>query len=117
MLRKKEEQLNFAINYMKKNLKDKESSLILLEYSDNYEWIKQNIEVELRDVFYSSILITQPLSLTAGAHMGPGTWGIAFLPLSLPEKELLTEMYLPPLSRQNLRVYLVHSCLIVLERE
>ena len=93
MLHKKEEQLNFAINYMKKNLKGKESSLILLEYSDNYEWIKQNIEVELRDVFSSSILITQPLSLTAGAHMGPGTWGIAFLPLSLPEKELLAQLY------------------------
>ena len=93
MLHKKEEQLNFAINYMKKSLKDKESSLILLEYSDNYEWIKQNIEVELRNIFSSSILITQPLSLTAGADMGPGTWGIAFFPLSLPEKELLSQLY------------------------
>ncbi|MBL7172514.1 MAG: hypothetical protein ISS68_06725 [Desulfobacteraceae bacterium] len=22
----------------------------------------------------------QPLSLTSGAHMGPGTWAVAFLP-------------------------------------
>ncbi len=92
MLRKKEEQLDFAVNYMKNRLKDKDSSLILLEYSDNYEWIKQNVELRLRDVFSSSILITQPLSLTAGTHMGPGTWGTAFLPLCLSEKELFEHM-------------------------
>jgi fatty acid-binding protein DegV len=25
-------------------------------------------------------IFLQPLSLTSGAHMGPGTWGVAFLP-------------------------------------
>jgi len=52
----------------------------MLEYSDNRSWIEQQVLPLVRHRFPGADIIFQPLSLTSGVHMGPGTWGIAYLP-------------------------------------
>jgi len=38
------------------------------------------VQKTIAELYPQTEIILQPLSLTSGAHMGPGTWGIAFLP-------------------------------------
>lgn len=58
--------------------------MVMLEFSDNLDWVNSELrEAVSRKVGNAEILI-QPLSLTAGVHTGPGTWGLAFL--TLPEE-------------------------------
>jgi DegV family protein with EDD domain len=60
---------------------DKESApFIMLEYSDNRDWVKEAVKKEMRARYPSAEIILQPLSLTSGVHMGPGTWAMAYLP-------------------------------------
>jgi fatty acid-binding protein DegV len=56
----------------------------MLEYSDNRQWVEDNVLGKIRKRFAAAEVVFQPLSLTSGAHMGPGTWGVAFLP-KLPD--------------------------------
>jgi fatty acid-binding protein DegV len=60
-------------------VKDRKSTL-LLEYSDNREWLEGEIKPEIERRFPLVKVIMQLLSLTSAAHMGPRSWGIAFLP-------------------------------------
>jgi DegV family protein with EDD domain len=60
---------------------DKESSpFIMLEYSDNRDWVNDTVKNEIQARYPSAEIMLQPLSLTSGVHMGPGTWAVAFLP-------------------------------------
>ena len=52
----------------------------MLEYSDNRQWVQDAVLGEIQRRFAAAEVVFQPLSLTSGAHMGPGTWGVAFLP-------------------------------------
>jgi fatty acid-binding protein DegV len=54
--------------------------LVLLEHSDNREWVDAEVLPAIRSRCPSAEILSVPLSLTSGAHMGPGTWGVAFLP-------------------------------------
>ena len=60
------------------NIREK-ISFIMLEYSDNRKWVEETIQGEIRRHYPSSEIMVQPLSLTSGVHMGPGTWGVAVL--------------------------------------
>jgi len=51
----------------------------MLEYSDNKNWVNGTVKKTLAERYPQAEIILQPLSLTSGVHMGPGTWGIAFL--------------------------------------
>ncbi len=53
-------------------------ALIMLEYSDNVGQVTQFME-KIQNLYPMAAIALQPLSLTSGAHMGPGTWGVAFL--------------------------------------
>jgi len=53
-----------------------------MEYSDLRPWIQDVVKPEIESCCPSSEIMVQPLSLTTGVHTGPGTWGIAFLPIS-----------------------------------
>jgi hypothetical protein len=50
----------------------------MLEYSDNAGQVAEFRE-KVQNLYPLAAVILQPLSLTSGAHMGPGTWGVAFL--------------------------------------
>jgi uncharacterized protein len=80
VVRSPQEQVKFAFRGLEKDLpKDRKSSL-LLEYSDNREWLEKEIRPEIQRRFPLAEVSLQLLSLTSAAHMGPGSWGIAFLP-------------------------------------
>ncbi len=79
-VRDKDEQLKFALEKLEKGLGQNTRPLIMLEYSDNRQWVENNVLGEIKSRYASAEIILQPLSLTSGAHMGPGTWAVAFLP-------------------------------------
>ena len=53
-------------------------SLILLQYSDNRQWLKESVLPAVTRRLPSAEILTVPLSLTSGVHMGPGSWGAAW---------------------------------------
>jgi len=52
----------------------------MLEYSDNRDLVA-GLQEKIGRLYPRADIVLQPLSLTSGAHMGPGTWGVAFLKL------------------------------------
>ncbi len=76
----REAQMIFAFKKLKESIKPENKTLILLEYSDNRQLVEQSIKKEVAKHYPVAEIIVQPLSLTSGVHMGPGTWALAFLP-------------------------------------
>ena len=74
--RSSDDQIQFAM----KKLQDEAGiqPLILLQYSDNEQWIRDRVYPEIRLLLPGAEVIVTPLSLTSGVHMGPGTWAMAF---------------------------------------
>jgi DegV family protein with EDD domain len=79
VVRNREEQLHFAMEAMGRSLQPEEKALIMLEYSDNRPWVDE-VSNDVAKRYPKARIIVHPLSLTSGAHMGPGTWAVAFLP-------------------------------------
>jgi len=78
MVRSTRDQVKFAFRRLEQGLpKDREATL-LLEYSDNREWLEGEIKPEIERRFPLVKVIMQPLSLTTAVHTGPGSWGLAF---------------------------------------
>ncbi len=73
-------QMAFALEKLKASIKPESKSLILLEYSNNKQLVEQSIKKEVVKHYPNAEIIVQPLSLTSGVHMGPGTWALALLP-------------------------------------
>ena len=80
VVRNGEEQIKMACERLKASLKKETKALIMLEYSDNYDLVNGTIKPLIASDFPQAEIIVQPLSLTSGAHTGPGTWAIAFIP-------------------------------------
>jgi hypothetical protein len=79
-VRSRSEQIEFALGKLEQRLGRKAGALIMIEYSDNREWVEGAVLPRIQDRYDSAEVALCPLSLTSGAHMGPGTWGVAFLP-------------------------------------
>jgi DegV family protein with EDD domain len=73
------DQVKFAFRRLEENISKDQKATLLLEYSDNRERLEGEIKPEIERRFLLVQVIMQPLSLTSAAHMGPGSWGIAFL--------------------------------------
>jgi len=54
------------------------SPVIMLQYSDNEQWVTETVQPEVRQLAPKAEILLVPLSLTSGVHMGPGTWAIAW---------------------------------------
>ncbi|MBI4767461.1 MAG: DegV family protein [Deltaproteobacteria bacterium] len=80
VVRSLQDQVKFAFRGLDKDLPKDRKSALLLEYSDNREWLEKEIRPEIERRFPLAEVSLQLLSLTSAAHMGPGSWGIAFLP-------------------------------------
>jgi len=79
VVRSARDQVKFAFRRLEQELpKDRETTL-LLQYSDNREWLEAEIKPEIERRFPLVKVIIQLLSLTTAAHTGPGSWAIAFL--------------------------------------
>ena len=57
-----------------------EAAYVLLQFSDNLDWVLNTVLPRIETEFPAFDLVLHPLSLTAGTHMGPGTWAMAYLP-------------------------------------
>jgi DegV family protein with EDD domain len=73
-------QLKYALEKLEGAFDKESSAFIMLEYSDNRDWVNDTVKKEIEARYPSADIMLQPLSLTSGVHMGPGTWAMAFLP-------------------------------------
>jgi DegV family protein with EDD domain len=81
LCRDKAGQLRFALEKLEGVLKgDGEGALIMIEHTDNASWVDDTVQPAIARRFPAAEVLRQPMSLTSGAHMGPGTWAVAFLP-------------------------------------
>lgn len=78
VVRNRKDQISLALTKMAASLSRDSRALIMLEYSDNASGVSE-FSKKIRELYPKAVIILQPLSLTSGAHMGPGTWGVAFL--------------------------------------
>ena len=78
VVRSRADQIKMALDKLAAVLAPDDSALIMLEYSDNIEQVSE-FRKQAQKLYPRAEIILQPLSLTSGAHMGPGTWGVAFL--------------------------------------
>ena len=79
VVRNQTEQLAFALEKLAADLTGNEKALILLEYTDNGAWVKEKVQPEIARRHPEAEILLHPMSLTSGAHMGPGTWAVAYL--------------------------------------
>jgi DegV family protein with EDD domain len=78
--RDQKDQLRFALQKLDASIQKGSRAFIMLQYSDNRPWVKETVMGEIKARYPVAEVMLQPLSLTSGAHMGPGTWAVAFLP-------------------------------------
>jgi hypothetical protein len=79
VVRNRTEQLKFAVEKLTAPLERNRRALIMIEYTDNLEWVTQKAHPEITRRWPEAEIFLHPMSLTSGAHMGPGTWAVAFL--------------------------------------
>ena len=79
-VKNRKKQLTYALEKLEGAFDNESSPFIMLEYSDNRDWVSDTVKKEIQICYPSADIMLQPLSLTSGVHMGPGTWAMAFLP-------------------------------------
>ncbi len=72
-------QIRFALARLSSAFDANQAPFILLEYTDNKEWVADTVQKRIQERHPRAEIKLQPMSLTSGVHMGPGTWGLAFL--------------------------------------
>ncbi len=80
IVRNRKEQLAFALARIENEFNKGDAPDILLQYSDNQSWVQETAAEQIQARLPYANILFRPLSLTSGAHMGPGTWGMAYLP-------------------------------------
>lgn len=78
IVRSRKGQLAFAIERLGEHLAGSAAPMILLQYSDNEEWVTAIARSQIKALLPEAEILLAPLSLTSGVHMGPGTWSVAF---------------------------------------
>ncbi len=78
VVRNRDAQLEFALAKLKACGQGDFGLFVLLQYSDNKEWLSDTVEPLIHGQVPEAEILLVPLSLTSGVHMGPGTWSIAF---------------------------------------
>jgi uncharacterized protein len=80
VVRNRADQLAFALTRLEESFESGDAPLVMLQFSDNRDWVEQTAATRIRALLPAAEILFRPLSLTSGAHMGPGTWAVAFLP-------------------------------------
>jgi len=81
MLRKPEDRAAFACERVARAFAvGSHRGYVLAEYTDNRPWVEETLLPRLRQAAPNAEIVVGPLSLTTGAHTGPGTWAVAMLP-------------------------------------
>lgn len=79
VVRNRDQQVEFALERVSNELDPEQPAIVMLEYSDNLPWVERVVQPLIVERFPSADILSRPLSRTSGAHMGPGTWALAFL--------------------------------------
>jgi uncharacterized protein len=79
VVKSRDEQLEYALERLAGDVAQN-GGIIMLEYSDNRNWIDTVVKPAIEKRHASAEIMIQPLSLTTGVHTGPGTWAVAYLP-------------------------------------
>ena len=79
VVRNTRDQIKFAFGRLEQDLPKHRETTLLLEFTDNRKWLEEEVKPEIEHRFPLGKVIMQSFSLTSAAHMGPGSWGIAFL--------------------------------------
>jgi hypothetical protein len=79
VVRSRSGQIDFALEKLSAAAARGKISLILLEYTDNRNWVEAEARPRIARDHPDAEIEVQPLSLTAGAHLGPDTWAVAFV--------------------------------------
>ena len=74
------DQIAFALSCLEQGPFNDRNIVIMLEYTDNKDWVKEKVGRLMKERYPECRIILQPVSLTSSVHMGPGTWGMALLP-------------------------------------
>jgi DegV family protein with EDD domain len=78
MVRNQKAQLEFLKAKLAEETTAPAGSMLLLQYSDNRQWVSNELHAMVHEWLPDVEILVQPLSLTSGVHMGPGTWAVAF---------------------------------------
>ena len=78
--RSTKDQVKFLFGRLDESLSRDQEVTFLLQHSDNRVWLENEIKQKIESRFPKARVIMQSLSLTSASHMGPGTWGVAYLP-------------------------------------
>ncbi len=78
VVRSRKGQLAFAVERLKERCTSADAVVIMLQYSDNGQWVVDTAGKEVRALLPEAEILFVPLSLTSGVHMGPGTWSMAY---------------------------------------
>jgi uncharacterized protein len=73
-------QESFLLNHLDRHLDYRAPVDILLQYTDNRDRVLSRIRTLVQEHLPKARISEHPMSLTAGVHMGPGTWAVAFMP-------------------------------------
>lgn len=73
-------QVDFAIERLDEAHGQSGPGDVMIEYTDNFDWVEAEVKPRLSERYPDSRIRFRPVSLTSGAHMGPGTWAVAYLP-------------------------------------
>jgi hypothetical protein len=77
--RSSNDQLRFLSDRLRERFGKEDAPLIMVQFSDNRAWVDETVRERVRSLLPNAEIIVRPLSLTSGAHMGPGTWAVASL--------------------------------------
>ena len=83
VVRKRGDQVAFALHRLEDELDSTAPVEILLQYTDNQDWVVSQVKPRVQSLLPAAQIRVTPMSLTAGAHMGPGTWALAYLPMDV----------------------------------
>ena len=80
VVRDEPHQIAYALARLRETLGAGGKGLVLLEHSDGRARLEELVLPQVRREFPAAEVLVRPLSVTSGAHMGPGTWAVAALP-------------------------------------
>lgn len=80
LVRNPDDQIKLIFEKLDESIDKKSSALIMVEYTDNREWVSEKVKTKIEKDYPESTVLLRPLSLTSGVHTGPGTWAVAFIP-------------------------------------
>jgi uncharacterized protein len=89
VVRRRIDQVEFALNHLGEALDSVLPVEILLQYTDNRDWVETQVRHRIQSMLPAARIAVVPMSLTAGAHMGPGTWAVAYLPVDTDTTETI----------------------------